>query len=62
MESHGLQFNWKVIFINKWTIRLLGKAKPGKVFIKSNFESKIVCYCNETDLISRYDASVELSA
>jgi hypothetical protein len=40
MEPHGLQFNWKVIFINKWTIRLLGKAKPGKEFIKSNYEAR----------------------
>src|SRR3954447_3643645 len=38
MDSHGLQFDWKVIFINKWAICLLGKAKPGKAFIKSNFE------------------------
>ena len=40
MDSYGLQFDWKVIFINKWAIRLLGKAKPGKAFIKSNFEAR----------------------
>ena len=40
MGSYGLQFAWKLTFVNKWTVRLLGKAKPGKKFIKSNYEAR----------------------
>jgi hypothetical protein len=40
MDSHGLQFAWRVIFVSKWTVRLLGKAKPGKTFVKSNYEAR----------------------
>jgi len=40
MDSYGLQFAWRLIFINKWTVRLLGRAKPGKTFVKSNYETK----------------------
>ena len=40
MDSYGLQFVWRVIFVNKWTVRLLGKAKPSKSFVKSNYEAK----------------------
>jgi len=40
MDPYGLQFVWRVIFVNKWTVRLLGKAKPSKSFVKSNYEAK----------------------
>ncbi|RUS15296.1 hypothetical protein BC937DRAFT_92639, partial [Endogone sp. FLAS-F59071] len=40
MDSYKLQFAWKLIFVNKWTVRLLGKAKPGKAFVKSNYEAR----------------------
>lgn len=40
MGSYGLQFAWKLTFVNKWTVRLLGKAKPGKKFIRSNYEAR----------------------
>src|SRR4051794_18844990 len=36
MSSHGLQFAWRISFVDRWTIRLLGKAKPGKTFVSSN--------------------------
>ena len=38
MNSYGLQFAWRLIFVDKWTVRLLGKAKPGKSFFVSNYE------------------------
>src|SRR4051812_34459223 len=34
MNAHGLEFAWRLVFVNKWTVRLLGKAKPGKTFVK----------------------------
>jgi len=40
MDSHGLQFAWRIIFVSKWTVRLLGRAKPGKTFVKSNYEAR----------------------
>lgn len=40
VSSYGLQFAWRLTFVNKWTVRLLGKAKPGKVFVKSNYEAR----------------------
>jgi hypothetical protein len=39
MKSYGLQFRWRISFINKQTVRLLGVAKPGKTF-KSNDEKR----------------------
>ena len=40
MDSYGLRFAWRLTFVNKWTVRLLGKANPGKTFVKSNYEAK----------------------
>jgi hypothetical protein len=40
MNAHGLEFAWRLVFVNKWTVRLLGKAKPGKTFVKSNYEAR----------------------
>ncbi|CAG8529334.1 10979_t:CDS:2, partial [Ambispora leptoticha] len=40
MKSYKLEFGWKLIFVNKWTVRLLGKAIPGKKFITSNYEAR----------------------
>lgn len=40
MDSYGLNFAWRMTFINRWTVRLLGKAKSGKTFIKSNYEEQ----------------------
>ena len=40
MDSYGLRFTCRLIFVNKWTVRLLGKAKSGKNFVKSNYEEK----------------------
>ena len=40
MKSCKLEFGWKLIFVNKWTVRLLGKAIPGKKFITSNYEAR----------------------
>jgi hypothetical protein len=40
VDSYGLQFAWRLTFVNKWTVRLLGRAKPGKTFVKSNYESR----------------------
>ena len=37
---YELDFSWRIIFVNKWTVRLLGKAKPDKAFVKSNFEAR----------------------
>ncbi|RUS34294.1 hypothetical protein BC938DRAFT_481373 [Jimgerdemannia flammicorona] len=30
----------RLTFVNKWTVHLLGKAKPGKTFLKSNYEAR----------------------
>jgi hypothetical protein len=40
MNSYGLQFAWRLTFVNRWTVRLLGKAKPGKTFVKSDYEAR----------------------
>ena len=40
LDSYGLQFAWRLVYVNKWTIRLLGRAKPGKTILKSNYEER----------------------
>jgi len=40
MNGYGLEFAWRLAFVDKWTIRLLGKAKPGKTFVKSNYDAR----------------------
>jgi predicted RNase H-like nuclease (RuvC/YqgF family) len=40
MDSNGLQFAWRLVFVNRWIVRIVGKPKPGKTFVKSNYEAR----------------------
>jgi hypothetical protein len=40
MKSYRLEFAWRLVFVDRWTVRLLGMVEPGKTFVKSNYEAR----------------------
>jgi hypothetical protein len=67
MDSYGLQFAWRLSFVDKWTVRLLGKAKPGKKGITSNYEAqrkrgKYAAYTPTTDMMPTRRTDMETAA